>query len=222
MTLESAPDGGRQTYYGLYPAIVTDVVDPERLGRIQVRFPWLGTSGDQDVRAWATLLSPYADENQGLMTLPEVDSQVVVGFEAGDPRRPYIVGAAWNGVETLPEDATAANNVRVLKTRAESVLRFDDTDGAEVITLATKSGHELKLDNASDEVVLTHKNGARITIDAAGRVDIQANSSVEVNAPVLNVHSATANFDGLINCVTLVASAAVSSPTYTPGAGNVW
>ena len=56
------PDGEGPRYFGLYPAIVTDIVDPESLGRIEVKFPWLG---DSDVRAWATLLTPYADDGQG-------------------------------------------------------------------------------------------------------------------------------------------------------------
>ena len=55
------------------------------------------------MRAWATLLTPYADDEQGFEVLPEVDTQVVVAFEAGDLRRPYIVGSCWNGKETLPE-----------------------------------------------------------------------------------------------------------------------
>jgi uncharacterized protein involved in type VI secretion and phage assembly len=86
-------DGGGPRHFGLYPAIVTDIVDPERLGRVQVRLPWLGDDGAQ-VRAWATLLSPYAEDGQGFLAFPSVDTQVVVGFEAGDPRRPYVVGAA--------------------------------------------------------------------------------------------------------------------------------
>ena len=49
-------DGGQQPYYGVYPAIVTDLVDPDSLGRIELKFPWLGTDGNSDVRAWATLL----------------------------------------------------------------------------------------------------------------------------------------------------------------------
>ncbi|MGE4340139.1 MAG: phage baseplate assembly protein V, partial [Pigmentiphaga sp.] len=90
--MNSNPDGGRQQYYGVYPAIVTDIVDPDNLGRVEVKFPWLGTDGERDVRAWATLLSPYADRDQGFLTLPEKDSQVVVAFEAGNLHRPYIVG----------------------------------------------------------------------------------------------------------------------------------
>ena len=90
------PDGDAPRYFGLYPAIVTDLVDPDAWAGSRCSFPWLGADGDQ-VRAWATLLSPYADDDQGFEVLPEVDTQVVVGFEAGYLRRPYIVGAAWNG-----------------------------------------------------------------------------------------------------------------------------
>lgn len=216
------PDGGRQLYYGLYPAIVTDIVDPGELGRVEVRFPWLGTQGDGDVRAWATLTSPYAEGDQGLFVLPETETQVVVGFEAGQLHRPYVVGSCWNGQEAMPETPAAPNNVRLLKTRSGSELRFEDADGSEVVKLSTASGHELVLDNGSQEVVLTHSNGCVIKIDAAGKVDISANSSVDVNAPILNVHAGTANFDGLINCTTLVAKSAVSSPLYSTGAGNVW
>jgi len=215
-------DGGLQRYFGLYPAIVTDIVDDEQLGRIEVRFPWLGTDGDNDVRAWATLLSPYADQNQGFQFLPEVDSQVVVAFEAGRLQRPYIVGSCWNGIETLPEDPAEANNIRTIVTRSENILEFDDTDGAEKITLSTRSGHQLQLDAGGSEITLTHSNGSVITFSSAGKIEIQANAGVDITAPVLNVHAPTANFDGLINCTTLVAKAAISSPSYTPGAGNVW
>jgi hypothetical protein len=59
-------------------------------------------------------------------------------------------------------------------------------------------------------------------MDAAGNVKITANLNVDVTASVMNVHAGVANFDGVVNCMTLVASAGVVSPSYTPGAGNVW
>jgi uncharacterized protein involved in type VI secretion and phage assembly len=79
MSNNYTPDGGKQRYFGVYPAIVVDIVDPENMGRVSVSFPWLGGS---DVTAWSTLTTPYADDNQGLQIMPEVDSQVVVAFEA--------------------------------------------------------------------------------------------------------------------------------------------
>ena len=71
VTLMPRQDGDARRYFGVYPAIVTDIVDTESLGRIEVKFPWLGPTGADDVRAWATLVSPYADDDQGLEILPE-------------------------------------------------------------------------------------------------------------------------------------------------------
>lgn len=214
-------DGSAGRYFGLYPALVTDVVDPSSIGRIEVRFPWLGSDGS-DVRAWATLITPYADDDQGYEMLPSVGTQVVVAFEAGDLARPYVVGACWNGRESLPESPTSSNDKRLIKSRAKSLLEFDDTQGAAKVTLSMQSGHKVVLDDAAQQVEVTHANGCTVTMNAAGQVQITANSTVEINAPVLNVHAATSNFDGLINCTTVICSAGVVSPAYTPGAGNIW
>ena len=222
MIHDFTPDGGRQTYYGVYPAIVTDLVDPDDLGRIEVKFPWLGDDGEDEVRAWATLVSPYADDDQGFQALPEVNTQVVVAFEAGNLRRPYVVGACWNGQERLPERPEAANNKRVIKSRAKSVLEFDDTQGAAKVTLSMESGHKLELDDAAQTVTVTHANGSVITFNAGGQIEIRANATVELTAAAFNIHAPVANFDGIINCTTMIASAGVVSPSYTPGLGNIW
>lgn len=222
MINQFTPDGGRQCYFGIYPAIVTNLGDPDGIGRIEVRFPWLGSEGDADVRGWATLVSPYADDDQGLQTLPEVDSQVVVAFEAGNLRRPYIIGATWNGQEALPKDAEEANNIRTFKTRSGSELEFDDSEGAAKITLKMASGHMLELDDSASTIKLSHSSGHVITFSASGAIEIQATSSVDISATTVNVNASVSNFSGIINCQMLVASSAVVSPSYTPGAGNVW
>jgi uncharacterized protein involved in type VI secretion and phage assembly len=213
-------DGSAGRYFGLYPAIVSDLVDPESVGRIEVSFPWLGEDGG-DVRAWATLLTPHADDDHGLMVLPEVDTQVVVGFEAGDLRRPYIVGACWNGREALPEAAQAANNLRLWQSRAKSRLEFDDTTGAAKVSITMQSGHKVVLDDAAREITITHSNGCELKMDVAGTITIRANSRVVVQVPMVQVDAATSVFSGLVKCDTLITNSVVS-PSYTPGAGNVW
>jgi len=215
------PNWTGSSFFGLYPAIVTDIVDPDRLGRVQVSFPWLGSDGDS-VRAWATLLTPYADDNQGFVALPEVQTQVVVGFEAGDLHRPYVVGACWNGKEMMPVTATKPNNKRLIRSRSGSVLEFDDTDGATKVTLSTSKGHKVVLDEGSRQLQVTHQDGSTVTFTASGQVQVQANATVEITASALNVHAATAVFDGMISCTNMIASVGVVSPSYTPGAGNVW
>lgn len=214
-------DGDARRHFGVFPAIVTDIVDPESLGRIQVSFPWLGVDGES-VRAWATLLTPYADDDQGFEVLPAVGTQVVVAFEAGDLRRPYIIGSAWNGQEAMPEAPDRQNNKRLIKSRAGSLLEFDDTDGAPKVTLSMRSGHKVVLDDSAQEVTIQHSNGSTIRINVAGQIEIQANSTVEITASAVNVHAPIAIFDGVIKCDTLIATSSVVSPSYTPGAGNIW
>jgi uncharacterized protein involved in type VI secretion and phage assembly len=213
--------GAAPRYFGLYPAIVTDIVDPENLGRIEVKFPTLGGDGDS-VRAWATLLTPYADDDQGFEVLPAVDTQVVVGFEAGKLERAYIVGSAWNGREAMPESPAAANNKRLIKTRAGSLLEFDDTDGAAKVTVSMKSGHKLVLDDAAQEVVLRHSNGCLVQLDGGGSITITALATVTINAPAgLTVNAPSSTFSGAVTCQPLTATAIIS-PLYSQGAGNVW
>ena len=221
MSLPVPADGSAPGYFGVYPAVVTGLVDPDRLGRIEVRFPWLGSDGDRDVRAWATLCTPYADDQQGLEILPEVDSQVVVAFEAGNLRRPYIVGAAWNGTARLPEEAQQANNLRLLRSRSDSRLEFDDAAGGPKVRVTMASGHQVVLDDAAQEVTVRHATGCTVKLTATN-VEITANVSLNVTAPMVKVDAATSTFSGIVKCTTLIADAMVMSPAYTPGAGNVW
>lgn len=215
-------DGGTASkrLFGLYPALVRDIVDPESLGRIQVGFPWLGDAG-RDVNAWARLVTLYADDDQGWQILPAAGTEVIVGFEAGSIDRPYIVGAVWNGREALPEAAEAANNKRLLKTRSGSLFEFDDSEGAAKITLSMQSGHKLVLDDAAQQVTLHHSNGCEVVLNTAGQVKVTANSTVEVNASAVNIHAPMVKCDGIVKCSTLITQSVVS-PSYTPGAGNVW
>lgn len=221
MALPAPADGSTPGYFGVYPAFVTDIVDEEQLGRIEVRFPWLSSEGDRDVRAWATLCTPYADDNQGLAILPEVGSQVVVAFEAGNWRRPYIVGCAWNGGAALPHEPEQANNIRLLRSRGDSRLEFDDAAGAEKVSITMAAGHQVVLDNSTQEVTVQHANGCVVRLTIAGSIEIQANTSVEVTAPMVEVTAPISTFSGIVQCQTLITEAFVISPAYTPGVGNL-
>jgi uncharacterized protein involved in type VI secretion and phage assembly len=207
-------------YFGLYPALVTDIVDPDRQGRIQVSFPWLGDDR-ADARYWATLLTPYADDDQGFVVLPETGTQVIVGFEFGDLQRSYIVGSCWNGQEMMPVTPTRPNNRRLIKTRSGAVLDFDDTAGAAKVTVASGSGHTVVLDDGAGTIKIHHQAGHTITL-AATQITIDATGgTVLVNAAAVNVDALSTTFSGTVTCTTLTATSVVS-PSYTPGAGNVW
>ncbi|WP_127500912.1 phage baseplate assembly protein V [Actinoplanes solisilvae] len=221
MSLPTPADGAAPGYFGVYPAVVTRIAgDPQKLGRVQLRFPWLGADGNKRVRPWATLCSPYADDDQGLQIMPARNSHVVVAFEAGILTRPYILGAAWHRHKDRPFDPQETNNIRVLRSRAKSKLEFDDTQGRSKVSITMSSGHQVVLDDSVQQITVQHSNKTTvIRLNSRGGVEITA-SEVEITAPQVKVTAAVSTFTGVVKCLALKADAAISSPVYTTGAGN--
>jgi uncharacterized protein involved in type VI secretion and phage assembly len=212
-------------YLGLYPATVVALEgDPQQRQRVKVRFDWLAaTAGGGTAEAWAVMVTPYADADQGFQMLPEVGSTVVVGFQAGHLDHPYVVGATWNGNAQAPEAFADANDKRVVVSRAGSRLEFDDTTGSVAVRVTTPGGHEVVLDDGAMNITVTHSGGSTIELTAAGGVKIEAMSTVDVTAAMVTVDAPISQFKGTVTCDTLIATGGgVVSPTYTPGAGNVW
>jgi uncharacterized protein involved in type VI secretion and phage assembly len=88
---DEAFSGGRA--FGLVRGIVVDVQDPDAAGRIKVKFPFLPNSPE----IWARVSLPLGGNQTGLWALPDIGDEVVVGFEQGDPRRPFVIGSVWDG-----------------------------------------------------------------------------------------------------------------------------
>ena len=222
----------RHHLFGVYPAIVTSVKDPDNQGRVEVKLPWVAEDDGESAKAWARLSTLMAGKDRGSWFIPEVDDEVLISFVAGDPRWPIVVGALWNGADTPPEqmDGNGDNNVRSLTSRSGHKLTLDDTRGSEVVTVKTQGGHEIKLDDASGgKITITHSGGASIEIDSSGTIKITALSEVKVDAPAgmkvtaaqVQVDAALSKFSGVVQADTVITNTVVSA-TYTPGAGNVW
>ncbi|MGH2609868.1 MAG: phage baseplate assembly protein V, partial [Tepidiformaceae bacterium] len=165
---------------GLTVGIVTDSKDPEGRGRVKVKFPWLADA----VSHWVRVAAPMAGPKRGFFFLPEVDDEVLIGFEHGDFNRPYIIGSLWNGKDEPPipqgeaVDAKGAVVKRVLKTRAGHIIRLDDTSGSEKIEVIDKSGKNLV-------VIDTAAN--RITVEAQAEVEITAKRKISLSAPEVEI-----------------------------------
>src|SRR5258708_1417769 len=100
--LERSPTGPGGLFYGVYPALVTDVQDPEGQGRVKVRLPWAPDPGGSSYETWARLATMMAGGGRGSWFVPDPQDEVLVAFEGGNPRRPYVVGALWNGQDNPP------------------------------------------------------------------------------------------------------------------------
>jgi uncharacterized protein involved in type VI secretion and phage assembly len=227
--LERAATGPGGLFYGVYPATVSDVSDPENLGRVKVRLPWLPDPGGSSYEVWARLATLMAGDGRGTWFIPDTNDEVLVAFEGGNPRRPYVVGALWNGRDAPPEqmDGAGQNNVKTILSRAGVRITLDDTQGAVKLRLETPGGQSIVLSDADRSIVAQDANGnsvkleaAGITVTASAKVTVQA-STVEISAGMVTVNAGMSQFSGVVQCSTLITNSVVSA-SYTPGAGNVW
>jgi uncharacterized protein involved in type VI secretion and phage assembly len=148
------PDAQNGHLYGVVVGVVTNNKDPEQLGRVKVKFPWLS---DQDESNWARIASPMAGKERGIYFLPEVEDEVLVAFEQGDVAFPYILGALWNGQDKPPvANEDGKNDVRMIKSRSGHVIRLTDEASKEKIEIIDRSGkNSIVIDTAKDTITIT-------------------------------------------------------------------
>jgi phage protein D len=84
----------------LVVGVVTNNKDPEsKYARVRVKYPGLDENTEG---AWARVIGAGAGQNKGQMMLPLVNDEVLIGFEGGNPHKPYVLGGLWNG-QDLPK-----------------------------------------------------------------------------------------------------------------------
>lgn len=219
--------GGR--FYGVCPAVVTDLADPEGQGRIRVRLPWSPDAGGEGAEYWARLATMMAGADRGSWFLPDVGDEVLVSFAAGDPRQAFVLGGLWNGRDAPPGtmDGQSDNHLKVLRSRSGVQVTLDDTPGSERLQLETPGGHTVALRDGGTEIEISDSNGNTVRLDTGG-VTVTAPSkvtvetgTVEVSAAMVTVNAGLSKFSGVVQCDTMIATSVVGT-SYTPGAGNIW
>ncbi|MEP3331185.1 phage baseplate assembly protein V [Sedimentitalea sp.] len=215
-------------FYGVYPAIVTDLNDQQSQGRVRVKLPWASDDGT-GYEIWMRLATMFAGADHGSWFLPHMGDEVLVAFASGNPRHGYIIGALWNGQDAPPEemDSESKNEIQSLSTRSGVKVTLDDTLGSEQMILETPGGQKMTLRDSEAGIALEDSNGNTVTMEASGisvdassKVSISA-SQVEVSASMVTVDAGMSKFSGVVKADTVICNSVVSS-SYTPGAGNIW
>lgn len=91
---------------GVVCAVVTNILDEMDAGRVKVTLPWLSPDFESD---WAPVVQFGAGPRTGAKFLPQVGDEVLVGFEFGDPRRPYVLGGIMNFQSTYELGGSAVS-----------------------------------------------------------------------------------------------------------------
>lgn len=186
------PTDGSFLVHDLVVGLVTNVNDPKDSGRVKVKFSALPTGGRPEVEsAWARVLSTSAGDSRGIVFMPEVNDEVLVGFEGGDTLRPVVLGGLFGGQARLPGPATKAYEAdgklrtRTIATRVGHLLQFSDAEGAGYLLLQLADGrHTVRLDqNAgctvevpAGEPVTVRAGTAQFAITKQGDIVIEGNN----------------------------------------------
>lgn len=174
--------------HGLVIGLVTDNQDPLGWGRVKVKFPWLS---DEHASDWARVVSVGGGAERGLEFLPEIDDEVLVGFEMGDVHSPYVLGGLWNGRDQPPKksrDVITGGKVtkRIIRSRSGHSVVLDDTDGAGSVTIEDKNGNKMMFDSASNALSIDVKGN--LTIDAKGTLSIKAGGPLTIQGAVIKLN----------------------------------
>jgi len=191
--------------YGVTAGIVTGNKDPDKMGRVKVRFPWLSEQNETD---WIRMTVFMAGGERGSFFLPEVGDEVLVAFEHGDINRPYVIGALWNGTDGPPEtNQDGQNNIRKIRSRSGHEIIFNDnkTSMQEKIEIKTKGEHKISLDDSSgqEKIEIVDKTGSnKIKIDSnQNSIDIESAMKLKIKSNMVEIEgtaSLTIKSDGVL------------------------
>ncbi|EPD3190989.1 type VI secretion system Vgr family protein [Klebsiella pneumoniae] len=208
--------GARPVMAGTLPARVTSTRENDTYGHIDKhgryrvnmlfdRARW--ETGFESL--WVRQSRPYAGDTYGLHLPLLAGTEVAIGFEDGNPDRPYIAGVLHDSAHG--DHVTIRNDKRnVLRTPANNKIRLDDERGKEHIKVSTEYGgkSQLNLGHLVDSDRQPRGEGFELRTDSWGAIRAQkgifisADGQVQAQGQVLAMEPAVSLLKGAVNQVT--------------------
>jgi phage baseplate assembly protein V len=167
---------------GVWNAIVTDNKDPEKLGRVKVKFPLREGELQTD---WIRIATLMGGNDMGTLFLPEVNDEVLIAFLMGRLDQPVVIGSLWNK-KSKPPAPHEKNDIRKIKTRSGHEITFDDVDGSGSVTIKTSKGHQITVDDKAKAITLeTQDKQQSLKLDETGKkviLKVGSTSTLEMSA----------------------------------------
>lgn len=140
-------------------AKVVDNQDPKNMGRVKVQFVWqqLEDHPQDKTSGWLRVQTPHAGSSEivakdrGFFFIPEIDDQVMVGYEYGDPDRPFVMGSLYHVNNT--DGMVGENTLKALRTRSGHILEFNDDEGGDWgITISDVNGNVININTGQKSI----------------------------------------------------------------------
>ncbi|MHA6485321.1 phage baseplate assembly protein V [Paenibacillus sp. strain BS8-2] len=189
---------------GVWNAIVTNNKDPDKLGRVKLKFPH--REGELETE-WARVSTFMSGNDRGSLFIPEVNDEVLVAFLMGRLDQPVVIGSLWNGKDKPPA-GDENNKIRKIKTVSGHEITFNDKENEESISIKTKKGHSIVLSDKDGSIKMntsdsqhnleldekgkkvTVKSGTtKIELTSSGNVTISGSQSLTVKGTEVKVEA---------------------------------
>jgi uncharacterized protein involved in type VI secretion and phage assembly len=195
-------------YYGIYEAVVSDVNDPAKEGRVKIKMHWF--DGQMETE-WCRVRQFYAGNGYGAFFIPERDDEVLIAFIQGDMRFPVILGGLYNGADKPPSHRDGQTDQKMLRTKAGHEFLLDDSPGKERVRINTKAGHQFDLSDVDKKVTVKTTGGNTVTLeDSGGKITVQTSGgqSITLTPGTITLSAASIVLSG--SSVSLGGSSAIS------------
>ena len=164
-------------------AIVMDNEDPETLGRIRVQFDWQKKQDENMMTPWLRIAQPYGGKDKGFSFIPEIDEEVMVGFEGDNAERPYIIGSYFNGVDSPDEKwLPGENEVKAIRTKNGHTIEIHDKGKGGFIRIYDKDKNKYSITMSTDSASVSVQAGGNISLNAGKDISITAGKALKINA----------------------------------------
>lgn len=156
-------------------AIVKDNKDPEALGRIRVQFLWQELQDENMWTPWLRIAQAHGGDDKGSYIIPEIDEEVMVGFENGNAEKPYVIGTLYHGKQR-PGDGwySDSNDIKAFRTRNGHTVEVHDV---------ADSGYIRIYDNGKENYILTYSTDEKlIKLESKGNIELYADNDIIMEA----------------------------------------
>lgn len=175
---------------GVAIACVINNIDALGEGRVQIALPWL-----PGVEPWARVSAMAAGMARGAYFIPQIGDEVLVAFNQGDIREPFILGSLWSTIDRppsiLPTDPTTKSKLR---TRLGQELEFDDA--LQTVTASNSTFMKVEL---SPKAATISSPLASVTLNVDGSVVITAIKELTLQSNTININAGRINIASVVS-----------------------